>query len=80
MSTRDHFPGYPHLKRVAHGKLGRMELLSVTATSDGFLMGQAKIGTGKNAYVRSVFIGRDPNYSRPQSLTCSAGTGGEGIS
>lgn len=55
---RDHFPGYPNLKRVAHSdRYGRMELLSVERTSDGFLVGMAKIGTGRNAYHHSVFLG-----------------------
>jgi hypothetical protein len=59
----DHFPGYPHLKRVAHNaQYGRMELLSVSRTSDGFLLGRAKIGTGRNAYTHSVFLGRDPKH------------------
>lgn len=59
---RNHFPGYPHLKRVAHSaQYGRMELLSVSRTSDGFLIGQALIGAGANAYTHSVFLGRAPN-------------------
>ena len=57
----EHFPAYPHLKRVTRSaRYGRMELLSVSRTSDGFLLGQAKIGTGRNAYTHSVFLGRDP--------------------
>jgi hypothetical protein len=63
---RDHFPGYPHLKRVCNSaQYGRMELTSVAPTSDGFLLGHATIGTGKNAYSHSVFLGRDPNYVAP---------------
>lgn len=63
----DHFPGYPHLKRVAHSaRYGRMELLSVTETSDGFLLGQAKIGKGRNAYTHSVFLGRAPKTDTEQ--------------
>jgi hypothetical protein len=55
------FPGYPHLMKVCHSeRYGRMELLSVERTSDGYLTGYAKIGTGKNAYTHSVFLGRDP--------------------
>ena len=61
MSERNHFPGYPHLKKVVHDeRYGRMELIEVNETSDGFLMGYAKIGTGKNAYCHSVFLGRKP--------------------
>jgi hypothetical protein len=59
------FPGYPHLKRVIHNEhYGRMELVEVSRTSDGFLVGQAKIGTGSNAYYHSVFLGSDPTHVR----------------
>jgi hypothetical protein len=64
MSKRDSFPGYPHLKRVCYStRYGRMELLSVSRTSDGFLTGFAKIGTGKDAYTHSVFLGSDPRIA-----------------
>jgi hypothetical protein len=53
------FPGYPHLKRVAHDdRYGTMELLSVDKTSDGFLTGYAKFSDGS---CHSVFLGRAPN-------------------
>ena len=49
---------YGRFKRVAHsGRYGRMELVSVSRTSDGFLVGCAKIGTGRNAYYHDVLIG-----------------------
>lgn len=55
---RDHFPEYPNLKRVTHSdRYGRMELLQVTRTSDGYLLGTARIGEGQDAYIHSVFIG-----------------------
>lgn len=55
---KEHFPGYPYLKRVAYSdQYGRMELLEVTRTSDGFLIGYAKIGEGEDAYCHSVFLG-----------------------
>lgn len=58
---RNSFPGYPHLKRVCQSpQYGRMELLEVNPTSDGFLIGWAKIGKGKDAYMHSVFLGRNP--------------------
>lgn len=64
-AKRDHFPGYPNLKRVAHSdRYGRMELLSVNETSDGFLIGMAKIGKGKNAYMHSVFLGSAKDLRR----------------
>ena len=54
----DHFPGYPHLKRVAYNdRYGRMELIEVNRTSDGYLVGMAKIGEGEDAYLHSVFLG-----------------------
>lgn len=57
-NKRDHFPGYPNLKRVTHSdRYGRMELIDVTRTSDGYLIGTAKIGEGENSYIHSVFIG-----------------------
>ena len=57
----NHVPGYPHLKRVIHHPTyGRMEILSVSKTSDGYLIGFAKIGEGKRAYHHSIFIGMAP--------------------
>jgi hypothetical protein len=38
---------------------GRMELLEVNPTSDGFLIGMARVGKGKSAYLHSVFLGRN---------------------
>lgn len=63
MKRTNTFPGYPHLKRVAYSQPygHRMELVSVNETSDGYLIGYAKIGTGRNAYMHSVFLGRNPN-------------------
>lgn len=58
MKDRDSFPGYPHLKRVAWSRqYGRMELLEVTRTSDGYLIGTARIGKGNDSYIHSVFLG-----------------------
>lgn len=49
---------FPALRRVCHSKrYGRMELLSVDKTSDGFLLGHAKIGEGDEAYYHSIFLG-----------------------
>ena len=55
---RDHFPGYPNLKRVTHSdRYGRMELLGVNRTSDGYLIGTARIGEGEDSYIHDIFIG-----------------------
>lgn len=56
---KDSFPGHPHLKRVAYNKhYGRMELVEVTRTSDGYLIGQALIGPKDGErYLHSVFLG-----------------------
>lgn len=56
---RNHFPGYPDLKRIAmNSRTGeRMELLEVNRTSDGYLIGYARFGEGEHAYEHSVFIG-----------------------
>lgn len=52
------FPEYPRLRKIAHSeRYGRMELIEVNETSDGFLMGHAMIGTGDSAYCHSVFLG-----------------------
>lgn len=54
---------YPKLRRVVHDdRRGRIELLSVNETSDGFLIGQGRIGTGEDAYGHSVFIGRAADF------------------
>ena len=61
LSKAKRFPGYPHLKKVAYSdQYGRMELLEVNRTIDGFLIGMAKIGRGKSAYMHNVFLGRAP--------------------
>lgn len=53
--ARDHFPGYPHLKRVCESpRYGRMELIEVSRTSDGFLVGMARFEDGS---MHSVFLG-----------------------
>ena len=56
---RDHFPGYPHLRRFSTSeRYGDMELLSVDRTSDGFLVGFARFNVGtENEYCHSVFLG-----------------------
>ncbi len=57
------FPGWPKLRRVVHSRdRGRIELLSVDETSDGFLIGQAQIGEGPDAYCHSVFIGSAADF------------------
>jgi len=63
---RDSFPGYPHLKRVTMTDRGRAELLEVTPTSDGFLIGTARFGEGEESFVHSVFLGRDPRMEVKQ--------------
>jgi hypothetical protein len=62
MSHKNQFSAeYPHLKKVVLSeRYGRMELLSVSKTSDGFLMGWVRIGTGKAAYEHSAVLGRCP--------------------
>lgn len=63
LPRRAHFPGYPTLRRVTQSDhYGRMTLLSVSPTSDGFLLGHARIGTGRNAYIHSVLIGRASDH------------------
>ena len=72
-SSTNSFPGYPHLKRVIdHPVYGRMELLDVQRTSDGYLVGTARIGEGDQAYIHSVFLGR---ARRPPTMgfTCGGG-------
>ena len=55
----NHFPGYPHIRRVAYSeRYGRMELISIDRTSDGYLIGTAKIGEpGPEQFVHSIFLG-----------------------
>ncbi len=53
---------YPHLRRIVHSDRGRIELLEVNETSDGFLMGMAKIGEGEDAYHHSIFIGAAADF------------------
>ncbi len=54
---------YPTLLRVVHGdRYGRMELLSVAETSDGFLIGHALVGEGEGAHHKSIFLGRTEDY------------------
>ncbi len=55
----DHFPNYPNLRRFAQSeRYGKMELLSVHKTSDGFLIGWAKVHIGEESeHEHSVFIG-----------------------
>ena len=68
IDNKDHFPGYPNLRRVVHSdRYGRMELVEISETSDGFLLGQVLIGEGDEQYTHSVFLGTvaqfraDPN-------------------
>ena len=58
-TTRDHFPGYPNLRRVAHSdRFGKMELLSVDRTSDGHLIGWARVHIGtEDEHEHSIFLG-----------------------
>ena len=66
-TAKNSFPGYPYLKRVTHSdRYGRMELLSVEETSDGFLIGYAKIGTGRHTYTHSVFLGQKREQDNAQ--------------
>ena len=50
---------YPRLQRITHSeKYGRMELIEVSETSDGFLMGTALIGEeSEDRYMHSIFLG-----------------------
>ena len=67
---RAHFPGYPTLRRVTKSeRYGRMTLLSVSRTSDGYLLGHARIGTGRNAYTHSVFLGSASDHPTLEQLT-----------
>jgi len=54
---------FPKLRRVAYSsQYGRMELLEVNETSDGFLIGQARIGEGDETYMHSVFLGKADDF------------------
>ena len=56
---------FPNLRRFGHSeRYGKMELLSVDETSDGFLIGQAKIGEGEDAYCHSVFLGAASDFQK----------------
>lgn len=48
---------YPNLRRHAETSRGPTELIEVNETSDGFLIGTAKIGEGNDAYHHSIFLG-----------------------
>lgn len=56
---RDHFPGYPNLKRTAMTDRGLATLIEVNKTSDGFLIGLATFEDDEgNVYdTHSVFLG-----------------------
>ena len=55
----DHFPGHPNLRKHAYSdRYGHMELLSVDRTSDGFLIGWARVHIGEeDEHEHSIFIG-----------------------
>lgn len=59
MAEPNHFPGYPNLKQHAYSdRYGHMELLSVDRTSDGHLIGWARVHIGEpNEHEHSIFIG-----------------------
>ena len=54
----EHFPGYPYLLRFSQSdRYGKMELLSVDKTSDGFLIGWARVHIGEeDEHEHSVFL------------------------
>lgn len=54
---RNSFPGYPHIKAgwVHTDRYGEVKLVSVSKTSDGFLIGTAK--NRKGELVGNLFIG-----------------------
>jgi len=58
------FPGYPGLKRQAHTDRGLATLLSVSQTSDGFLLGFATFENkdGEVYDTHSVFLGSAADY------------------
>ncbi len=53
------FPGYPNLRRFAYSDYnGNMELLSVSETSDGFLIGWARVRIGEeDEHEHFLFLG-----------------------
>ncbi len=61
MSTSENetLPGWPNLKRFANSnRYGDMELLSATRTSDGHIIGWARVHIGtEEEHEHSVFIG-----------------------
>lgn len=59
-APRDHFPGYPNLKRQAMTSRGFSTLIEVNVTSDGFLTGFATFEDedGEVYDTHSVFLGR----------------------
>jgi hypothetical protein len=64
MTRSNRFPQYPQLQRIAYSdQYGRMELLELSRTSDGFLIGMALIGEGDEQYMHSVFLGFAPERS-----------------
>ena len=72
-ANKDHFPGYPSLRKVAYSdRYGRTELLEVNETSDGFLIGQALIGEGENRLFHSVFLGRAEDFrTQKETVPCA---------
>ena len=63
-APRDHFPGFPNLKRQAMTDRGLCTLQSVSPTSDGFLMGFATFEdeNGEVYDTHSVFLGRVEDF------------------
>jgi hypothetical protein len=57
-AKRDAFPGYPHVRAgwVNTSRYGDLKLVSLTETSDGFLIGTAKTRSGE--LVSNLFIGK----------------------
>ena len=55
----DHFPGYPHLQRFAYSdRYGKSELLSISKTRDGHLIGWVRIHIGEpEEHEHSIFLG-----------------------
>lgn len=56
----EHVPGHPNLCRFAHSETyGDMELLSIERTSDGFLIGWARVHISEECeHEHSVFLGQ----------------------
>ena len=59
MTDRDAFPGFPTIKQEAWSeRYGHMKLLSLERTSDGHLIGFARVHIGEpNEHEHSIFIG-----------------------